>query len=180
MRRPAGRLTRTCVGKDNGSHCGIRRRIVAIALREALTDYLTEKGIRSSEDPPDKLYKDDWFRFYVGHRSFRFLKLGSAIHSVAVHDAHHLITGYGTDMRGEAELTGWELASGGCGRHWVMWIDRLIAIPTLMLFFPRASLRAIQRGWKERNLYQVDFEEALSTEFDEVRRRVTEATDLAA
>ena len=145
---------------------------MAITLREALTDYLTAKGIRSSDDSAEKLYRDDWSRFYVGHQSFRVLKLGKAIDSIAVHDAHHLITGYGTGMRGEAELTGWELASGGCGRHWMMWIDRLIAIPTLMLFFPRASLRAIQRGLKERNLYRLDFEKALLTEFDEVRRDV--------
>ena len=145
-------------------------------LREALTVYLTDKGIRDEDDPPEQLYKDDWFRFYIGHRSFRILRLGGAIRSIAVHDAHHLLTGYGTDMRGEAELTGWELASGGCGRHWIMWIDRIIAIPTLMLFFPRASLRAIQRGRNERNLYRIDFDEAQRMEFEEVRRRVTGPT----
>jgi hypothetical protein len=143
-------------------------------------DYLTEKGIRSKDDPPEQLYKDDWFRFYVGHRSFRILRLGGAIRSIAVHDAHHLLTGYATDMRGEAELTGWELASGGCGRHWVMWIDRLIAIPMLMLFFPRASMRAIRRGRTERNLYQVDFDAALGMDFEDVRRRVTSPSVLAA
>ncbi len=145
---------------------------MATTLRDALTAYLTEKGIRSKEDPPDQLYKDDWFRFYVGHRSFRLLRLGGAIRSIAVHDAHHLLTGYGTDMRGEAELTGWELASGGCDRHWVMWIDRMIAIPTLMLFFPRASIRAIKRGRNERNLYRLDLETALSMDLEEVRRHV--------
>ena len=30
-----------------------------------------------------------------------------------IHDAHHLITGYGTDFRGEMELNAWTLASGG-------------------------------------------------------------------
>lgn len=149
-------------------------------LREALTAYLTEKGIRSKEDPPDQLYKDDWFRFYAGHRSFRILRLGGAIRSIAVHDAHHMLTGYATDMRGEAELTGWELASGGCGRHWVMWIDRMIAIPMLMLFFPRASLHAIKRGRKERNLYRVDFDEALSMDLVEVQRRIATSPVLAA
>ena len=48
---------------------------MAITLREALTDYLTDKGIRNSDDPAEKLYRDDWFRFYVGHRSFRVFKL---------------------------------------------------------------------------------------------------------
>ncbi len=143
-------------------------------------DYLTEKGIRSKDDPPEQLYKDDWFRFYVGHRSFRILRLGGAIRSIAVHDAHHLLTGYATDMRGEAELTGWELASGGCGRHWVMWIDRMIAIPTLMLFFPRASLRAIKRGRNERNLYRSDFDAVLSMDLDEVRQRTARSSAPAA
>ena len=32
---------------------------------------------------------------------------------VLIHDAHHLITGYGTDFRGEMELNAWTLASGG-------------------------------------------------------------------
>ena len=153
---------------------------MGVTLREALIAHLTAKGIRSSDDPPEKLYRDDWFRIYVGQRSFRLIKLGRAVRSVAVHDAHHLITGYGTDMRGEAELTGWELASGGCGLHWVMWIDRVFAVPLLIPFYPLACFRAIRRGLKERNLYRVDFEAALSTDVDEVRRHVVQDANLAA
>ncbi len=77
-------------------------------------------------------------------------------------------------------MTGWELASGGCGRHWMMWIDRMIAIPTLMLFFPRASMRAIKRGRNERNLYRSDFDAVLSMDLDEVRRRTARSSVPAA
>ncbi len=150
-----------------------------MTLRAALEVHLTEKGIRDKDDPPGQLYQDDWFRVYVGHWSFRVLKLGPMIKSLALHDAHHLITGYGTDLRGEAELVGWELASGGCGRHGLMWIDRIFAFP-LMLFFPRASLRAIQRGWREQNLYCLKAEQALALDFDDARRRIASRALLPA
>jgi hypothetical protein len=39
----------------------------------------------------------------------------------------------------------------------------------LMLFFPRASMRAIKRGLGERNLYRVDFDAALSGSYDAAR-----------
>ena len=150
-----------------------------MTLRDALIETLTDKGIRDSDTPAGQLYKDDWFRFYVGHWSLKVLKLGRAIGSLALHGAHHLLTGYGTDLRGEAELVAWELASGGCGRHWVMWIDRVVAIP-LMLVAPRASFRAMKRGWTTQNLYCLDSKRALDMDLDEVRRRSEERSLLAA
>ncbi len=147
--------------------------IEKVTLRDALIVALTEKGIRASDTPPGQLYQDDWFRFYVGHRSLKVLKLGGAIDSLALHDAHHLLTGYGTDVRGEAELVAWELASGGCGRHWVMWVDRVVAIP-LMFVAPRASFRAMKSGWTARDLYCLDSGRALDMDLEEARRGVEE------
>ncbi len=45
------------------------------------------------------------FPLFVLPETFRVVLL--------IHDAHHLITGYGTDIRGEMELIAWTLASGG-------------------------------------------------------------------
>ena len=140
-----------------------------MTLREALIDYLEAKGIRGREVPAGQFYPDDWFRFYVGKREIRLVRLGRAIRSIAVHDAHHLLTGYGTDMRGEAEIAAWELASGGCGRHWVMWLDRVVAMGVLIPFYPRASLRAFQRGRRQRNFYRADFEAALDGDLETAR-----------
>ena len=137
-------------------------------LRDALIAYLFEKGYRDPDTPAGQLYQDDWFHFYVGHWNLKIFKLGSAIHSLALHDAHHMLTGYQTDLQGEAELVGWELASGGCGRHWVMWIDRIFAIP-IMFASPRASLHAIRRGRREQNLYCLSAPHALDLEIDDVR-----------
>ena len=150
-------------------------------LREALVQNLTELGIRHSDEScntgdsddsagkADPLYDDDWFRVSVGHRVFKIFRLGSSIGSIAVHDTHHLITGYGTDPEGEAALTTWELASGGCGRHWLMWLDRIVAIPTLVLFHPRASIRGYKRGLGAKNLYSEDLAALMPREFESVK-----------
>jgi hypothetical protein len=90
-----------------------------------------------------------------------------------------MLTGYQTDLQGEAELVGWELASGGCGQHWVMWIDRIVAIP-LMFTCPRASLRAIRRGRREQNLYCMVAAHALDLQIDDVRSRMKDRSLRAA
>jgi hypothetical protein len=145
-------------------------------LRETLVQHLNDIGIRNPADPPDQLYDDNWFHVYVGHRAVKLVPLGRAIQSLAVHDAHHLITGYGTDAAGEAALTLWELASGGCGRHWIMWLDRLLAATTFCVVFPRAAVRGFKRGRHAKNLYREDMEEALARDFEEVKRSVEGAT----
>ena len=143
-----------------------------MTTQEALRNYLTEKGIRDKDDPEQQLYKDTWFSFYAGGRRLKILPLGSLIDSLAIHDLHHLVTGYTTSWVGEAELIGWELASGGCGRHWVMWIDRLFGSP-LMLLAPRASWRAIRAGWKSRgNLYRFRLSQLLDRELETTRAQV--------
>jgi len=36
---------------------------------------------------------------------------------IDVHDAHHLLTGYGADIEGECQISAWEIASG-CHHNW--------------------------------------------------------------
>jgi hypothetical protein len=151
----------------------------AMTIRDALVVYLSEKGYRDPDTPEGQLYKDDWFHFYIGHWNLKLFKLGLTIQSLALHDAHHMLAGYQTDLQGEAELVGWELASGGCGRHWVMWIDRIAAIP-LMFACPRASLRAIRRGRREQNLYCMAAPHALDLQIDDVRSRMKDRSLRAA
>src|SRR6185369_11200266 len=73
--------------------------------------------------------------------------------AVKIHDIHHLITGYEANMHGEAEIGGWEIASG-CGRYYVAWILNFGSFLYGMLFVPRALFRAFMRGRRaESNLY---------------------------
>jgi len=142
-----------------------------VKLREALEAHLVETGVRSAETPAGRLYDSDWFVFYVGSKRLRLFRMSENLQAiVALHDSHHLVTGYGTGMRGEAEIAAWELASGGCGRHWLMWSDRLSVVFLVAPFYPRAFIRAFRRGWGQRNLYRLDPEATLERDLDEVKR----------
>lgn len=59
------------------------------------------------------------------------------------HDLHHVATGYGTDLVGEAEVSAWELASGGYGLLDLYTrgiVTQIIAVG--LLFAPRRTLAA--------------------------------------
>lgn len=61
------------------------------------------------------------------------------------HDLHHVITGYGTDWTGEAEIAGWECGAG-LGRRLTVWAICIQMFLLGMLFAPRRTWRAFQRG----------------------------------
>jgi hypothetical protein len=71
------------------------------------------------------------------------------------HDLHHVVTGYGTDLAGEAEVSTWELACGGLGA--LDLYTRLIVTNIILVGLvaaPRRTLaawRAAKRG--TRSLY---------------------------
>jgi hypothetical protein len=89
--------------------------------------------------------------------------------AVRIHDLHHIVTGYQTDLRGEAEIGAWELASG-CLRWPAATILNLFALAIGMLLAPVRMVRAWARGRQTRNLYSEDgVEHLLPREVDEVR-----------
>lgn len=73
--------------------------------------------------------------------------------AVRFHDLHHVLTGYGTDLRGEAEIGAWELASG-CLRWPAATVLNLFALGVGLLLAPGRLVRAWARGRHTRNLYR--------------------------
>ena len=140
-----------------------------MTVREALERYLVALGIRSPETPAGQLYDDKWFRYPVAGKRIPVFPLRPFENSVAIHDAHHMLTGYGTDLRGEVEVAAWELASGGCGRHWFMWFDR-ISVVFIGAFFPKAFFAAWKKGWRAKNLYRMPPAEALEMDLEASKR----------
>ena len=70
---------------------------------------------------------------------------------IALHDLHHVLTGFGTDWTGELEVSAWEVRAG-LGRSWVAW---LICIPMMLLGFmqrPRRTLAAFRAARGARSL----------------------------
>ena len=69
------------------------------------------------------------------------------------HDLHHVTTGYPTTLRGEAEISAWELGAGGWGRLWYVWVIVLSGMALGVVFFPTATRKAYHRGQSQTNAY---------------------------
>ena len=72
-----------------------------------------------------------------------------------IHDLHHVLTGYQTNLRGESEIAAWELASG-CRRMPAAFVLNVFALAIGALIAPRMVLRAWARGRATKNLYSHD------------------------
>ena len=93
--------------------------------------------------------------------------------SIAIHDLHHVLTGFGTDNVGEAEISAWEVGAGLGGRL-VPW---LISAPAAVLGtfrYPRRTLRAYRLGRRSRSLFGHEHEvtELLPLTVSEARVRM--------
>ena len=54
----------------------------------------------------------DWLPVKMLGITFKIPNSEGRRRAVRFHDLHHVLTGYQTDFRGEAEIGAWELASG--------------------------------------------------------------------
>lgn len=72
--------------------------------------------------------------------------------AVRIHDLHHVCTGYQTDLRGEAEIAAWELASG-CWQWPAALVLNSLAMGVGVAIAPRRTARAWARGRQSGNLY---------------------------
>ena len=97
-------------------------------------------------------------------------------HLLAFHDIHHVLTGYRTDLRGEAEMGAWELAAGS--GHWFVLVNNVGAL-LLGALCPVRTVRAFFRGLRCRSLYRDPrfgdarrYEELLATSIDDLRRHL--------
>src|SRR5690349_9357412 len=79
-----------------------------MSLFEARARYFADNSFGD-----DGGYSARWVTiFKLGPLSLGFPNTASRIAAVRYHDLHHLVTGYDTDVMGEAEIAAWELASG--------------------------------------------------------------------
>lgn len=73
--------------------------------------------------------------------------------AVLRHDVHHIITGYPSIMKGEAEISAWEIASG-CLNYWAAFLLDSQGLLIGVFLYPRVTFNAFKRGRRTRNLYQ--------------------------
>jgi hypothetical protein len=71
---------------------------------------------------------------------------------VLKHDIHHVVTGYSAEMKGETEISAWELSTG-CTHNWFAFSINILGMMSGVLFNLPGIWRAWMRGKTTKNLY---------------------------
>lgn len=138
-----------------------------MTLLEARTDYFERNGFGV-----DGGYGDAWVTIKLFDKiPVRFPNTPARVRAVRYHDLHHVMTGYETDMHGEAEISTWELASN-CRDMIAAWLLNAGGMAYGLLTSPRDMFRAWVRGRHSHNLYDRPFEQLLDRPVDEMRHEL--------
>lgn len=117
-----------------------------LTLREGRDLYLEKNGFSMEE------YTRPTFAVPIFGRMVHFPNPPARQRAIARHDLHHLLTGFGTDYAGEAEIGAWELRAG-CNTPFLWFINGMAALIGLFVA-PRRTWRAFRRGRGQRSLYR--------------------------
>ena len=133
-------------------------------LGAARADYYRTNGF--GDDGGDAL---EWVPLKILGMTLKIPNTDGRRRAVRIHDLHHVVTGFQTDLRGEAEIGAWELASG-CLRWPAATILNLFALAMGLVLAPHRMVRAWSLGRHTRNLYDEDgVEHLLPRTVSEVR-----------
>jgi hypothetical protein len=124
-------------------------------LREARARYFDDNGFG-----PDGGYDESVEIIELGPIPIPIPNTQARVAAIRFHDLHHVLTGYRTDLTGEAEIGAWEIASG-CADKWFAWAINLQAMLLGLVVAPVATYRGFVRGRHTRSLYREPFEESL-------------------
>ena len=132
----------------------MNRYAVDLSLRAGRQQYFERSGFDESS------YTSSWVPLKAGPLKFGFPNTAARIRAVRLHDLHHVLTEYETTWTGEAEIAGWEIASG-CADHYAAWLLNFSALVIGLVIAPVRVFNAFVRGRHSRNLYRADFSEKL-------------------
>ncbi|MFV8750650.1 hypothetical protein ACNOYE_08860 [Nannocystaceae bacterium ST9] len=137
-----------------------------MTLLEARTRYFEANGFGD-----DGGYSDKWVKIVLfGKLPVHIPNTPGRVRAVRYHDLHHVVTGYSTDMHGEAQISAWELASN-CKREYAAWLLNAGGLLYGLITTPGDMFRAWVRGRHSENLYGRRFDDALLGERVEPMRR---------
>jgi hypothetical protein len=137
-------------------------------LGEARDAYLARNGFSTAA------YDERWVKLKLGPIPLAFPNVASRRRAIRFHDLHHVLTGYPTTLRGEAQIGAWEIAATfpdrgrTYGAAWVL--NSSVALLGLVIA-PRLVVRAFRRGRRCTSLYRLGWSDALlEMEVDDARR----------
>ena len=113
-------------------------------LEQAVIQYQLKKGMKET---------DKWMYLLIEKvRIPVFPMLSSIKDQVFIHDAHHLITGFNTSLKGKGQVLAWTMVSGGLGQE-------SETLSFLIMFSPLEVWRAFKLGLKQHNLFKLDIKQ---------------------
>lgn len=134
-----------------------------LTVREGLERYLAQNGFSIES------YTAPTFALRMFGRLYHFPNTRDRQRLVPFHDLHHVLTGYGTDFMGEAEIGAWELRSG-CKSFAIYYLDIWSCIIGLLID-PMRLFQAWKRAKGQRTLYRmnVDYPSLLDGRIGDLR-----------
>ena len=137
-------------------------------MRDGRDHYLTENGFSVAG------YDEPWTPASLFGVRFRVPNTPRHRRAIMWHDLHHVLTGYGTDLRGEAEISAWECRGGL--RPLGLYTGGIVLGLALagLVVAPRRTLAAWRAGPVGGSLFHETggYEQALAGEIGALRRRL--------
>jgi hypothetical protein len=134
-------------------------------VRDAVAAYLEENGFDVKDyDAPTALVTPFGISMHIPNPPSRQ-------RAVRLHDLHHLVTGYGTDFAGEAEVSAWELSRGLRGLGLYIRLIIVTAFVGGLLVAPRRTWRAFRAAPGRDTLFpRPDYESLINLTLGELRQ----------
>lgn len=142
------------------------REVASLTMREALDIYFQRSGFNADS------YTAPTFTLKLLGIPFTFPSTAGRKRALPLHDFHHVLTGYGTDWIGEAEIGAWELRAG-C-KDLAAYVLNGGGVIIGMLLSPVRVWRAFRAARGQRTLYREaeSYEQLLALRVDTLRRRL--------
>lgn len=139
-----------------------------MTMHDARNLYFESSGLTESSG-----YEERWIKVKVWRIPIWIPNTKGRRKAVRLHDLHHVLTEYPTTWRGEAEISAWEIGSGGLQRYWAGWLLDLMNVAQGIVINPRGIYRGFMLGRNSSNLYSTEFSQDLLKErVGDLRRRL--------
>ncbi len=127
-----------------------------MTLKEARVEYFRRSGFAE-----DGGYSERWIKVKVWRIPIWLPNTAGRVAAVKLHDLHHVLTEYPTTWRGEAEISAWEVGSGGLRRFWAGWWLDLMNVAQGLIVNPSGVYRGFMRGRRTSNLFGTEYNDEL-------------------
>ena len=108
-------------------------------------------------------YEERWIKVKVWRFPIWLPNTAGRVRAVKLHDLHHVLTEYPTTWRGEAEISAWELGSGGLRKYYAGWILDILSLAQGLVVNPVGLYRGFMRGRRSKNLFSTQFTDEILT-----------------